>query len=204
MSDIPTISFPLTPLEKTAKTHAILCTTGFLILLPIGALVARFARTFSTRWWTAHFIIQFLISGPVIYAGWYKGHQTAVTLNMGQFVDTHQKTGLALLILYVVQLLLGAFIHFIKLPAFRGRRSPQNYFHVFLGLVIFVLAAFQSHYGLYTEWDFALGGLHHVPQSAKHAWLALIIVSLPHRVAFQSDVVLTLRCRCSGYSTSQE
>lgn len=167
----------MTPLEKKAKAHAILCTTGFLILLPIGVLVARFTRTSTNRWWTAHWIIQLVISGPVIFAGWAMGHQTADTLNMGHFVDTHQKTGLALLALYVVQVVLGILIHFFKFPSlFRARRPPQNYLHVFLGLVIFILAAFQVHYGLYTEWSLALGGLHKVPQSAKNAWLALIII----------------------------
>lgn len=34
----------------------------------------------------------------------------------------------------------------------------------------------QVHYGLYTEWVFSTGNLHPVPESAKHAWLALIIV----------------------------
>lgn len=40
-------SFPLQPLEIMAKNHAILATTGFLILLPVGVLVARYARTFT-------------------------------------------------------------------------------------------------------------------------------------------------------------
>ncbi|KAH0578304.1 hypothetical protein H2248_003931 [Termitomyces sp. 'cryptogamus'] len=146
MSDTPLRSFPLTPVERTAKTHAILCVTGFLILLPIGALVARFIRTFSTRWWTAHSLIQFVISGPIIGVGWSFGHQTAQMLNMGHFIDTHQQTGLALLILYIAQLLLGIFIHFYKFPSlFQGHRPPQNYFHIFLGVAIFILAAFQVH-----------------------------------------------------------
>ncbi|RDB30646.1 hypothetical protein Hypma_005765 [Hypsizygus marmoreus] len=171
-----TPSLPLTDLEKKAKIHAILCTTGFLIFLPIGVLVARYTRTFTNKWWTAHAVIQLLISAPVIFAGWTLGHQTADTLGLGHFIDTHQKTGLSLLVLYVVQLLLGLVVHFLKLPWFRGRRPLQNYVHVLLGLVIFIVAAFQVHYGLYTEWNVALGGLHKVPQSAKNAWLAFIII----------------------------
>ncbi|KAF5375724.1 hypothetical protein D9615_009353 [Tricholomella constricta] len=174
MSDTP---LPLTPLEQKAKAHAILSTIGFLILLPIGVLVARFTRTFSNKWWTAHWIIQLAISGPVIFVGWALGYQTTETLKMGHFMDAHQATGLALIILYLVQLVLGTFIHYFKFPSlFRGRRPPQNYFHVFLGLVIFILAAAQVYSGLYTEWNIALGGLHQVPQSAKKAWLAFIIV----------------------------
>lgn len=72
------------------------------------------------------------------------GYKTSDQLGLGHFIDPHQKMGLALLILYVTQLVLGAFIHFVKMKAiFRGRRPPQNYLHVFLGLVILVVAASQ-------------------------------------------------------------
>ncbi|KAF9458222.1 hypothetical protein BDZ94DRAFT_1284930 [Collybia nuda] len=168
---------PLNDLEKQAKTHAILMTTGFLILLPLGVLGARYARTYNDRWFTAHWFIQLVVSAPVIFVGWSKGYDTTETLGLGHFIDPHEKMGLTLLILYVIQLVFGMVIHFVKCPTlFRGHRPPQNYFHVFLGLVILVIAASQVHYGLYIEWDLALGGAHHVPDSAKHAWLALIIV----------------------------
>ncbi|KAF8823544.1 hypothetical protein HHX47_DHR10000120 [Lentinula edodes] len=193
-------SFPLQPLEIMAKNHAILATTGFLILLPVGVLVARYARTFTPvyvvipslrgypecvlltiapcRWFPVHFVVQLFLSGPVIFAAWYYGWKTSNVLGLGHFLDPHQKMGLALLILYVLQLLLGLFTHFIKLrsPFGPGTRSPQNYFHVFLGLVILVLAAEQVHYGLYIEWAFATGGLHVVPMAAKRAWIALIVI----------------------------
>lgn len=44
MSTFP-IHIPLSDIEKRARNHAILCTIGFLILLPIGTLVARYSRT---------------------------------------------------------------------------------------------------------------------------------------------------------------
>jgi hypothetical protein len=44
-------------------------------------------------------------------------------------------------------------------------------------LIVLVLIPEQVHYGLFTEWALATGGLHTVPESAKHAWLALTIVS---------------------------
>ena len=61
-----------------------------------------------------------------------------------QWMDPHQKVGLAILILYTIQLLLGLFIHYVKIPNLGvGRRPVQNYVHVFLGLSILVLAAAQ-------------------------------------------------------------
>ena len=44
------ITFPLNDIERRARNHAILCTTGFLILLPVGVLVARYTRTYTNRW----------------------------------------------------------------------------------------------------------------------------------------------------------
>ncbi|KAJ7017175.1 hypothetical protein C8F04DRAFT_1054523 [Mycena alexandri] len=170
-------SFPLSSIEIMARNHAILCTVGFLILLPLGVLLARYARTFTRRWFWGHAVMQLVISGPVIFAGWAMGNRTANKLELEMLHDPHQQIGIALLALYVTQLLLGTFIHYVKMPTlFRGHRPPQNYLHVALGLAIIALAGYQVHYGLYTEWDFATEGLHHVPKSAMHAWLALIIV----------------------------
>ncbi|KAJ7206897.1 hypothetical protein GGX14DRAFT_567986 [Mycena pura] len=55
-----------------------------------------------------------------------------------------QKAGLAMLVMYILQarVSLGAFIHWVKLPAFR---PPQNYLHALLGLAIVGLASWQVH-----------------------------------------------------------
>jgi len=170
------LSFPLTSIEVMARNHAIVSTVGFLILLPLGVLLARYARTFTRRWFWGHAVMQLVISGPVIFAGWAMGHSLANTLKLESLYDPHQQIGIALLAMYVTQLLLGTVIHFVKLPGlFRGHRPPQNYLHVALGLAILALAAYQVHYGLTIEW-LMTGGLHQVPNSAMHAWMALIIV----------------------------
>ncbi|KAJ7634492.1 hypothetical protein FB45DRAFT_989410 [Roridomyces roridus] len=170
-------TFGLNPIEVKARKHALLCAIGFLILLPLGVLLARYARTFTRRWFWGHAIIQLLISGPVIFVGIALGHQLSNELEFNEMHDPHQNIGIALIALYGTQLLLGIFIHFVKLPGlFRGHRPPWNYIHVALGLAILALAAYQVHYGLNTEWPFATGNLHHIPGSAMHAWLALIII----------------------------
>ncbi|KAJ6478803.1 hypothetical protein C8R47DRAFT_1138217 [Mycena vitilis] len=174
------LNIPLTPLEIKARNHAILCTVGFLILLPLGVLLARYARTFTHRWFWGHATMQFVISGPVIFAGWALGHEVSDALEFQDMHDPHQNIGIALLAMYATQLLLGTFIHFFKMQGFfRGHRTPQNYLHVALGLAIIALAAYQVHYGLNTEWlVLGFGGVpgHQVPDKAMHAWLALIIV----------------------------
>lgn len=75
------------------------------------------------------------------------GHQTATTLELPHFKDPHQRMGLILLMMYLSQVGMGLFIHFIKLPflnflSIRGR-PLQNYVHALLGLIIFAIAASQ-------------------------------------------------------------
>ncbi|KAF7326072.1 Cytochrome b561 domain-containing protein [Mycena kentingensis (nom. inval.)] len=170
---------PLLPQEIKARKHALLCSIGFLVLLPLGVLVARYTRTWNRFWFWNHATIQLLASGPVIFYGWALGQQLASDFDLEDLHDPHQKIGIALLAVYVTQLAIGVFIHFVKFPKiFPGglMRNPLNYIHALLGLAILGLAAYQVHYGLYIEWIFFTGGLHKVPDSAKHAWLALIIV----------------------------
>ena len=116
-------------------------------------------------WFWPHALIQFILAGPVIFAGWALAHQAVNVIPGQNFNDKHkvlskpllaltnihitwicsllQKIGLALLILYLVQLILGLFIHFVKLPFIGGHRPPQNYFHAILGLATIALAFYQ-------------------------------------------------------------
>jgi len=162
--------------EEKLKKHAILSSVGFLIVLPLGALIARYLRTFTKSWFYAHAIIQFFIAGPIIYAGWSYGHSaTGELFTGGNWHDRHKRIGLALLLLYLVQLTGGLIIHFFKMPNFRGgRRPPQNYFHAILGLTIIGLAFYQAHFGLKSEWLEATGTL--TPHSALAGWIAVIVI----------------------------
>ncbi|KAJ7109658.1 hypothetical protein C8R43DRAFT_1043082 [Mycena crocata] len=170
-------STPLNSIEIKVRNHALLCSIGFLVLLPFGVLLARYARTFTRRWFWGHAVMQLIISGPVIFAGWAMGYDLATELNLQDLHDPHQKMGIALLAMYVTQLVLGMFIHYVKMPTlFRGHRPPQNYLHAALGLAILALAASQVHYGMTIEWILITGNAHKIPNSAMHAWLALIIV----------------------------
>ena len=91
-------------------------------------------------------VFQFVFTGPIIWAGWRKGHDAAEMLGMPDYEDHHQKIGLTLLILYIIQLAFGFFIHFVKMPSlFGGHRPPQNYVHILLGIAILALAAYQVH-----------------------------------------------------------
>jgi len=163
-------NFPLSQLERRARSHAILSAIGFLILLPVGVLVARYSRTLrykqvselsegkkhlltslsltllwnQSRWFWAHSTIQLVVSAPVILLGWALGYKTAMEFEGGHYNDPHKKVGLVLLVLYILQILLGVLVHYVKLPSlFRGYRPPHSYIHILLGLCILALAQWQ-------------------------------------------------------------
>ena len=92
-----------------------------------------------------------------------------------------------------MQVALGIFIHYIRIPVpIFGYRPPQNFFHAVQGLVILALANYQvrlcrRYQNLFSSvlGNQVYNGIYHkasffsapgVVQSAKHAWLALIIV----------------------------
>ncbi|KAG8958005.1 hypothetical protein FRC00_003195 [Tulasnella sp. 408] len=100
--------------QRKIRTHGILMSVGFLVLLPLGVFIARFSRTIpflKDKWFTAHWFVQFVLSGPIIFAGWALGYQFAGNVH---FQDNHTRAGLALLILYLIQLAWGTIIHFFK------------------------------------------------------------------------------------------
>ncbi|KAG8979326.1 hypothetical protein FRB93_010145 [Tulasnella sp. JGI-2019a] len=106
-------SIGLTPDEKKIRTHGILMTTGFLILLPLGVFIARFSRTvpfLQRKWFTAHWIIQLVLTGPIILAGVSLAAETHFTVT----ASNHKGIGWGLLGMYVAQVLWGAIIHFWK------------------------------------------------------------------------------------------
>ncbi|KAJ6571448.1 hypothetical protein B0H19DRAFT_1255418 [Mycena capillaripes] len=169
-------TFPLSPIESKARIHAHVAFFGYLVGLPLGIFMARYLRTFTNSWFWPHAIMNFLFTGPVILTGFALGYQTTSMVDMPHFTDPHQKVGLALLIMYLVQVFLGIFIHWVKFPfRFPGGRHPQNYLHAILGLAIVALASWQTHYGLWTEWAFVTGNSHPVNWRCKHFWLGIVI-----------------------------
>lgn len=55
------VSTPLLPYQKMIVAHGILCAIGFLGILPAGALLARYLRTFSPAWFRGHQFLQTVI-----------------------------------------------------------------------------------------------------------------------------------------------
>ena len=161
------INTPLQPFQKMIVAHAVLSTIGFLILLPAGALLARYARTFTNAWFKGHMFFQLFFgqsrpvwrcpciagtdgavvfaAGPVIIAGVALGIAAVKAAGVAGLDDTHKKWGVALLALYVAQCLLGEVIHRFKPSSWtvQKKRPMQNYFHAVFGILIIGLSFYQ-------------------------------------------------------------
>lgn len=63
---------------------------GFLVALPLGVGFARYLRTFFGKWLWGHMIVNFIVSGPLIIAGFVLGYQTTTMSGRPHFNDPHQ------------------------------------------------------------------------------------------------------------------
>lgn len=134
--------------------HGILLFLGFLVFLPFGALLARYVRVVSPKWFVGHWILQVAVAGPLIIAGFALGIDA--TPSGTHLLSTHKKLGVALFVLYFAQVTYGALVHFVKSPN-RTKRPPQNYGHAIFGLLIIGLAYYQVHLGFDYEWPTTTG-----------------------------------------------
>ncbi|KAG6837712.1 hypothetical protein H0H93_003514 [Arthromyces matolae] len=163
----PQDDIPLLPYQRMIVAHGIFLTVAFLLLLPSGALLARYLRTFTPTWFMGHSVIQFWIAGPAIIAGVALGVQAVSKSNGSHFSDNHKtvfdfhvnnskKLGVVIFALYMLQLSLGAVIHWIK-SRHATRRPIQNYAHAVFGLLIIAMAMYQVHDGFTSEWQRTTG-----------------------------------------------
>jgi len=170
----PAVEPPLLPYQKLIVAHAIVFAFAFMLLLPTGALFARYLRTSTVYWFKGHWLIQFYFTAPVILTGFILAIVAVQQHGSGHFNDRHKQVGLVLVILYCAQCTLGAIVHFVKNPN-RTARPPQNYLHAIVGLTIIGLALYQVHLGFETEWPL-LTGRGPVARGVKVVWIIWTIL----------------------------
>jgi len=88
-------------LDKKIKVHGGLNIIGWGLLLPIGAMVARYARGFDPAWFYSHIVFQILGYGCII-AGIVTGVDVAKQVQADQ-LDAHRGLGIFLLVLASLQ-----------------------------------------------------------------------------------------------------
>lgn len=159
----------------------IVMSVAFLGVFPAGALIARYGRTYTSKWFPAHHGIQLFgailtivgfalwVSRNLIdfleslcthsfipfalYTSVYFVRAVAwVAMSQGEphFSSSHEKVGLALFLLVIVQVILGEVSHLIMVK--KGIRT--GYFHALLGVLIFILSIWEIQEGFNLwEWD---------------------------------------------------
>ncbi|KIK59658.1 hypothetical protein GYMLUDRAFT_244883 [Collybiopsis luxurians FD-317 M1] len=164
---------PYSTHERIVLAHGVLLSFGMLVLLPAGSLVARWTRTFSAKWFKAHKILNYFIALPVIVIGWLLGPYAVFDAQANHFMDAHQICGIIVLVLYLLQLSLGRYIHARRGLPNRAAHAPSNILHVFLGLIVIGAGFFQVRSGM-EEWG------EHTGRDASHwchvLWRTWIIV----------------------------
>ena len=153
--------------EMLVLGHGFLLSVGFLVILPVGSLVARWTRTITPTWFKVHRFSNYLLGLPVIAIGWLLGPLAVFDAQASHFLDTHQVNspqliypvvalligpcqicGLVLFGLYLLQILLGRYIHARNHSPNRPAKAhpPSNILHACFGLTIIALAFLQVNY----------------------------------------------------------
>ncbi|KAJ3530029.1 hypothetical protein NM688_g7770 [Phlebia brevispora] len=166
---------PLLPFEKHIVAHA--------IMYAVVYLVARLILAHGNFW--------LRIALPIIVTGVALGITAVQLSGVPAISDTHMRWGIAIFVLYLFQLSLGTFIHFVKTPALarKGARAPQNYFHAVLGIFIIGIAFYQVRTGFRTEWPLYTGR-GSVGNGANIVWIIWLVL-IP--IAYFSGMILLRR-----------
>ncbi|KDR73470.1 hypothetical protein GALMADRAFT_251147 [Galerina marginata CBS 339.88] len=168
-------------LEKLIILHGSLVSLGFLVVLPAGSLIGRWGRSFTPKWFKAHWISNMAIALPVITLGVLLGPAVVYSKESFRihFANAHEIYGMVLLFIYYAQVLLGRYIHkrrlqLAQLGPITRPHPPLNILHIALGVSIIALAFFQVRSGL--EWWETLTGRGPITSWALPLWKAWIVV----------------------------
>lgn len=166
----------LTYHQRIVVAHGVLCVIGFLLLLPLGALVSRYLRTINHAWFKAHWFIQVMLAGPIIVVGFALGVTAVGQVGAPHANDTHKRLGIALFVLYFAQCSFGYVVHKFKPASHVVSRPYQNYAHAVIGLLIIALSMYQVRTGYHDEW--LKTGKDPLPKGVDVVWI-LWITLLP-------------------------
>ncbi|GAA5898789.1 uncharacterized protein JCM6883_003427 [Sporobolomyces salmoneus] len=141
--------------DKVLIAHATIGGIGAVLFVPARILLARFGR--SGSWFPAHRAIQ-IFSAVLIVVAAIVG---IIENEGGHFEDTHQRLGIILLALFLVQPALGVFAHWTKGGAPLTSAHPSlsrpypsivRLIHIVMGVATTGLAYWQVASG-FDEWQ---------------------------------------------------
>ncbi|XP_076891292.1 cytochrome b561 and DOMON domain-containing protein At3g07570-like [Bidens hawaiensis] len=144
------------PYSDLKRTHGILNAVGWGVLLPIGAMIARYFKDeHKSYWFYAHVTIQ--LSGFIIGLA---GIITGLVLNdrIDVNVAKHKAIGLIVVTLGCLQIM----ALLVRPSKGSDMKKYWNWYHHNVGRVLIILAAFNVFYGVYladggSEWNVTYG-----------------------------------------------
>ncbi|KAI0529290.1 hypothetical protein KFK09_001837 [Dendrobium nobile] len=124
------------------RTHGILNIIGWGVILPIGAIVARYFRTSDPLWFYLHSAIQFI--GFILgLAGVVAG--VALYHKLHASVSSHRALGILILVLGILQVL----ALFLRPEKDYKLRKYWNWYHWWVGRLVLFLAVVNIFVGIH-------------------------------------------------------
>ena len=179
---------------------------GLIVSAPLAILVGRYMR--RSTWFPIHAVINVLVAILVIscfgMGVWATGSPA--------FVDTHHKVGLAIFIIVIIQVLLGAVAHKSRLsmpsPTTRvptlASKSPIRLVHIVFGLATIALSFYQVHSG-FEEWETSSDEQTAVPNAVKIVfWILLGVFAAAYLIGWLLEILGRLNRPRAGSLDGQE
>ncbi|EMD38635.1 hypothetical protein CERSUDRAFT_135562 [Gelatoporia subvermispora B] len=141
------------------KAHAVLSSIGFLVILPLAALVARWSRTITARWVSVHWFITLVLGLPFATIGWVLGPLAVAQRRSAHMVSLHQVRR---------RCFVAANIHWTE-SEFDGQ---------ICGVILYPLLLMQISSGIFVSVRHVKDGRTHPPRNVLHVILGLVILSL--------------------------
>ncbi|GAA5838108.1 hypothetical protein JCM5353_004499 [Sporobolomyces roseus] len=179
--------------DKVLVAHAAIGSVAVVLFVPAGVLLARLGR--SNSWFPLHRAIQILSVILLITAAIMGIIETQPGPH---FSDSHQRLGIILLALFVIQPILGIVGH--KTPGGSPLTSAHPSFsrpfpsitrslHIVLGLAIVGIGYWQVASG-FDEWESSSDQLTEVPTAVKAVfWVLLVIAVVIYVVGWVVQIV---------------
>ncbi|KAL5719174.1 hypothetical protein ACHQM5_011989 [Ranunculus cassubicifolius] len=176
---VKSMSNPLQSIINLKRNHGILAIFGWGILLPAGAIVARYLKEKDPLWYYLHICIQFagfIFGLAAVVAG------KVLIRKIHAKIPTHESIGITVLVMSILQIL--AF--FVRPDKDGKMRRYWNWYHHWVGRLALFLAAVNIFLGI------SLAG---AGQSWRMSYIFIVLITLLTVIVL--EVRLCIRSRRS-------
>ncbi|CAD6588635.1 MAG: hypothetical protein CYPHOPRED_004472, partial [Cyphobasidiales sp. Tagirdzhanova-0007] len=141
-----TVASPKMSYDTIILAHAIIGSIAWMIISPLAILVATYGRGWR-HWVKAHQLLQTVLTTLLTLIAVILGCVAVKQHNTKHWSSSHQKIGLVILIVLVVQGVLGAYNHHKYSPD-RTKKPWRNIVHIILGIGLTALGFAQVRLGM--------------------------------------------------------